>query len=544
MRSSSGTGIWAAFFEVIAAVLYFCALAVLLVVWQPGRQGWGFFVHALMAVALAGTLFATKLSGRRIRAPLSAPEILLFLIFAYLIFNTAHSQIPVAVLERIPFVLDGLFAFYIGAVIFSRRHEAVIPLFFLFIIGVYILSLHYGNSDIWMPSGDAPALYRGEKMSAAVFADNPIWGCGYGVLPQLVFKYLIMPDRYPPVFRNSYALLLAEMGSAGVILCLGFLGSMAIIIKRKREKVLAGGKKVRAWFFHAAVLLLLFLFAGGLASPVMAAPIGIVIFLPICGMLTCMTGGNEISDTAPLRRQSHGASATAGQRRLNRTGRPFFIGVSTILAFILLIEAVPLISERLARYGNITEIGTTAYGRRLNLASRLMPCNAEYHRRFAQHLRALPQTKTMALALLIDLAYHRALRWNQYSVGVYMEYGHFLDLTHDRKGLVSLMERAKKNCPGSLEVRLFLCSGYINLGQRKAALDELDDLRVFYPLDYPTHLRIGRYYADLGARGASQYSYLLARQALWQASAFAGQVGTSVIVGKSAKRDTSGEGRK
>ena len=533
MRSSGATGIGAAFFEVMAAVLYFCALAVLLVVWQPGRCGWGFFVHALMAAALAGTLFATKLSGRRIRAPLSAPEIMLFLIFAYLIFNTAHSQIPVAVLERVPFVLDGLFAFYIGAVIFSRRHEAVIPLFFLFIIGVYILSLHYGDSDILMPSGDAPALYRGEKMSAAVFADNPIWGSGYGVLPQLVFKYLIMPDRYPPVFRNSYALLLAEMGFAGIILCLGFLGSVVIIIKRKREKLLAGGKKVRAWFFYAAVLLLLFLLAGGLASPVMAAPAGIVIFLPICGMLTGMTGGDEVSDTA-----------TAGQRRVNRTGRPFFIGVSTILAFILIIEAVPLVSERLAHYGNITEIGTTAYGRRLSLASRLMPCNAEYHRRYAQHLRALPPTKTMALALLIDLAYHRALRWNPYSVGIYMEYGHFLDLTHDRKGLVSLMERAKKNCPGSLEVRLFLCRGYIDLGQRKAALDELDDLRVFYPLDYPTHLRIGRYYADLGARGASQYSYLLAEQVLRPASVFAGQVGTSVIVGKSAKRDTSGEGRK
>ncbi|MCX6999516.1 MAG: hypothetical protein NT106_04365 [Candidatus Sumerlaeota bacterium] len=525
MRSSGATGIGAAFFEVMAAVGYFCALAVLLVVWQPGRYGWGFFVHVLMAVAFAGTLFAPHLSGRRIRAPLSAPEILLFLIFAYLIFNTAHSQIPVAVLERFPFVLDGLFAFYIGAVIFSRRHEAVIPLFFLFIIGVYILSLHYGNSDIWMPPGDAPALYRGEKMSAAVFADYPIWGCGYGVLPQLVFKYLIMPDRYPPVFRNSYALLLAEMGSVGIILCLGFLGAMVIIIKRKREKVLAGGKKVRAWFFYAAVLLLLFLLAGGLASPVMAAPAGIVIFLPICGMLTGMTGGDEVSDTAPLRRQSYGASATAGQRRLNRTGRPFFIGVSTILALILLLEAVPLISERLAHYGNIAEIGTTTYGRRLNLASRLMPCNAEYHRRYAQHLRALcsvakdmerrrPPTKTMALALLIDLAYHRALRWNPYSVGIYMEYGHFLDLTHDRKGLVSLMERAKKNCPGSLEVRLFLCRGYIDLGQRKAALDELDDLRAFYPLDYPTHLRIGRYYADLGARGASQYSYLLAEQAL------------------------------
>jgi uncharacterized protein with PQ loop repeat len=525
MRSSSATGIGAAFFEVMAAVLYFCALAVLLVVWQTGRNGWGFFVHALMAAALAGTLFATKLSGRRIRVPISAPEILLFLIFAYLIFNTAHSQIPVAVLERIPFVLDGLFAFYIGAVIFSRRYEAIIPLFFLFIIGVYILSLHYGNSDFLMPSGAAPALYRGEKMSAAIFADNPLWGCGYGVLPQLVFKYLIMPDRYPPVFRNSYALLLAEMGSAGVILCLGFLGSMVIIIKRKREKVLAGGKKVQAWFFHAAVLFLLFLLAGGLASPVMAMPAGIVIFLPICGMLTGMTGGGEVSDTAPLRRQSYGpafaaasaelaASATAGQRRLNRPGKSLFITVSSILAFILLIEAVPLISERLARYGNITEIGTTAYGRRLSLASRLMPCNAEYHHRYAQHLRALKPTETMALALLIDLAYHRSLRWNPYSVGIYMEYGHFLDLTHDRKGLVSLMERAKRNCPGSLEVRLFLCRGYINLGQRRAALDELDGFRAFYPLDYPTHLRIGRYYADLGARGDSQYSYLLAKQVL------------------------------
>ena len=533
MRHSGATCIVAAFFEVVATVLFFCALAVLLVVWQIGRSGWGFFVHALMAGALAGTLFATHLSGRRIRAPLSAPEILLFLIFAYLIFNCARSQIPVVVLERLPFVLDGLFAFYIGAVIFSRRHEAVIPLFFLFIIGVYVLSLNYGNSDIWMPAGEASAHYCGEKMTAAAFADYPLWGCGYGVLPQLVFKYLIMPDRYPPIFRNSYALLLSEMGSVGAILCLGFLGTMVIVIKRKREEILAGGKKIRAWFFHAAVILFLFIIAGGFASPIMAAPAGMVIFMSICGMVAGMTGNDDVIDTA-----------VSGQRRLSRLRLSPLITVSPILVLILLLEAVPLISERLAHYGNISEIGTAGYGRRLNLASRLIPCNAEYHRRYAQHLRALPRARTEALALLIDLAYHRALRWNPYSVSIYMEYGHFLDLTHDRKGLVSLMERAKKNCPGSLDIRLFLCRGYIDLGQRRAALDELDGLRVFYPLDYTTYLRIGRYYADLGARDDSQYSYLLAEQARRQSSVFAGQSETSATVGKSAKRGTSGGGKK
>lgn len=515
--------IMAAACEALGAIAFFCALALVLILWQPGRPAWGFLIHALTLALLAAAILADLFSGRGGRRPLSAPEIILFLIFVYACVNAALSRTPFRVLEMLPFILNGLFLFYAGSRILAKRHEAIVPLYYLFLAAFLFLTWRGGHRDIWLPQGERAAFYRGEKMASAALAEKPLQGCGLGALPLYAFKYLAMPDRHPPVFRGSYGIVLAESGFIGAFLWCLFLAVFFYAVIKGLGNMPAPSSKAWYVFFWSGALIFFMILLSGFFSPILASPAGLYLLLPLCGMLWGMTredGSRETKPSAPYKSSS----------RLSK--KILSILAPILVLTLLLFQAIPLIAASLIQFRTTGELEKPAFGKKANWAARLFPCHPDVHLAYAKHLRSLPSAQKSAGAY-IKAAYLRAIHWNPHAESIYMEYGHFLDLTKEHKSLASLLEAGKTNCPGSVEIRLFLFRANMNLGKRKAALDELDALSSFYPVDYAVQFRIGKYYAEAGAKSASQEAYALAEQ-----------MRASSIAGKTAGKDTKEAGKK
>jgi len=522
LKRSGMLNILAAACEALAAIAFFCALALTLILWQPARPAWGFLIHVLTLALFLMAFLANVFYGKKMRLPFSAPEIILFLIFIHACANAALSRTPFRVLEILPFILSGFFLFYASGGILAKRHEAMIPLFYLFLAAFIFLTWRGGHKDIWMPQGRRTAFYRGEKMASAALAEKPLQGCGLGSLPLYAFKYLPMPDRNPPAFRSSYGVILAEFGFIGAFLWCLFFAVLFYAVVNGLGNMPSPASKAWYVFFWSGAFLLFLIFMSGFFSPILSTPAGLYMILPLCGILWGMTRGDGGDARQPASHKSH-----------SRRARKIFVIIAAMLILTLLVfQAIPFIASSLIHFRTTNELESPAFGRRANLAARLFPCHPEVHLAYAKHLRALPSLQKSSSAY-VKAAYLRAIHWNPHAESIYMEYGHFLDLIKEQKSLASLLEAGKSNCPGSVEIRLFLFRAYMNLGKRKAALDELDALSSFYPVDYAVQFRIGKYYAEAGANSASQEAYALAEQ-----------MRAYTIGGKTAGKDTKAAGKK
>ncbi|MBN1900914.1 hypothetical protein JW926_06255 [Candidatus Sumerlaeota bacterium] len=484
--------------EVTAVTAYFAGMALLLIVWQPGSWGWGFLIHALSLFCLVSALFSFSLSGCRIRRPFSLPEILLFIFFLYEIINAIFSRVPYASRETLPFILNGLILFYVGSALFARRHEGFLLTMFLFITGMVCLMVFTRYGDSWLAPVDPDGLYRGKKMLIAAFMEHPLKGCGNGALPFLATRYLPLGDRRPPRLDPVYGRFLAEQGIIGaLILTMVLAGIISSLFTKQGEKNPV--KKTRIFCFWFAIILGgMFLFSGFLSLP-LSFPMIIYGFLPLSGV-------------AMILRQKRSEPVPWGEKPFQKPGILFSLGILIPVFLILVWEISPFFAARLIRFRQVSDLSKSGFGRRIKAAQILMPCHPEIYLMQAKHLRAQASVDSKDSNLPIELAYLRALRKNPYNERYYLEYAHFLELARDYKGMTSTLKRGEANCPGSVEIKMLLFRGYMNLGLRREALDALNSLRRYYPLDYASHERLARYYAEAGAQGASSEERILAAQ--------------------------------
>ncbi len=483
--------------EIVVAAGYFTALTVLIVVWRQGRYGWGFFIHLLITAALGASLFATRLSGRRLRLPFSAPEILLVFVFIYAILNAVFSRVAFPAIERLPFLLDGLILFYVGRSLFARRYEGILLLFILCGAGFWWGERHLGDSEAGNVKTEASAFYRGGRLTDAAISERPLLGCGCGALDYVCAKYLPLPKRHPPGFHSSYGIFLAEEGIIGVLVWLGFIATLVYSLIRRKGRF-SGGRRMRSFCFWLIVGALFAIFVSGFVTTIFATPVGFFIFLPLTGMALGLSGNPE------KRTRSQGCASSANLG--------FSLAVLIPLALLMLIESTPAIATALVKSRRRGEPGSRGFERRLRVAAFLMPYNPEIRLLYAKHLRALPADAMKGRLFLIDVAYQRALNLNRYCARYYIEYAHFLNLRGEYTKMVSVLEAGKIYCPGSVEVRLLLFRGYIRTGQRGAALAVLNSLGAFYPIDFATQYRIGHYYTEMGQEHHSLEAYALAAQ--------------------------------
>jgi len=486
------------FLDILTATCYFIALAALLILWKPGSWGWGLAIHALINACLVLTLLSLRGAGHAFRKPLSLPDILLFLVFLYAIINTFLSQVRYPALEWLPFYLDGLFLFYIGTTLFARRFEGILLLFFLCLAILVSLTVMGGYTDIWVVRGDASSLYRGGKMLTRVVFDHPLWGCGSGVLPLLKTRYLPLGDRHPPIFDGGYEKLLAEEGFIGVALKLLFLGGLAFALSREKGGV-SSLRKTQMVCFRITVFGLIGILAAGIFTTLFMTPAGFFLFLPLAGM-------------ALMLRQEAPASSSLSKKQAFRISTGFLLAVLVPILVVTILESTPALAIRLAHYGQAQELGTRGLDFRLRIARFLAPYHPDIHLTHAKHLRSRISEKNKGLIWTVEFSYLRAIRQNRYNENAYLEYAHFLDLAEDYGSLVSNLEKGRRFCPGSAELNILLFRAYMKMGRRKEALDALDWLKRFYPLDYATHERLGNYYREAGSPGSSQEASLLAVQ--------------------------------
>jgi hypothetical protein len=494
-RKSFGT---AEVLEVAAATAYFVSLTLLLVLWQPGSPGWGFLIHALTLFCLGASLFSFSISGYKSRRPFSLPEILLFMVFLYEIINAILSRVPYASLEMLPFFLDGLILYYVGATLFARRHEGFILMTLLFLLGIGILLIFTEYGNLWKNPMNQFSVYRGKKMLTAALFEHPLWGCGSGALPLLSARYLPLGDRYPPCINPVFGRFLAEQGFIGASVWIIALAGMISSLFRKQGEKSSGGKLRTICFWIAVTLCGVFL-SGGFMSAPLSLPLILYGFLPLSGM-------------AFILRQGSGEPVSRGENQFQRHKVASALAILVPIAFIFILETTPYIAASLMRLGKTLELGTKGYGRRIGAARLLTPYNPEIHLMQAKHIRAQESGDPKGAILSIEMAYLRALQENPYNERYYLEYAHFLDLVRDYSGMVSTLEQGAGYCPGSVEIKMLLFRGYMNTGYRREALDTLSSLRGYYPLDYAAHERLAKYYAEAGAQAASVEEKILARQ--------------------------------
>lgn len=484
--------------EVAAVTAYFVGLAFLLILWQPGSWGWGFWIHLLTLVCLGASLFSLSISGYKLRRPFSLPEILLFTVFLYEIINAIVSRVPYVSLETLPFFLDGLILFYVGTTLFARRHEGFILMMLIFIIGIGCILIFSEYGNLWKTHIDPVSVYRGEKMVTVAIFEHPLWGCGSGALPLLSARYLPLGDRYPPFFNPVFGRFLAEQGFIGTSVWIIALAGIISSMFRKQGEKGSEGKSKTICFGIAVILGGVFLLSGFLSLPI-SIPLVLYGFLPLCG-------------AAFILRQGSGEPVSSDENQFQKHKLAISLGISIPILIILLLESAPFFATSLIHFGQVSELGTKGYGRRIGAARLLMPYNPEIHLMQAKHLRARASGDPKGEILPIELAYLRALRKNPYNERYYMEYAHFQDLVQDYSGMVSTLEQGAGNCPGSVEIKMLLFRGYMKTGYRRKALDALNSLRRYYPLDYAAHERLAKYYAEAGANAASSEAQILAQQ--------------------------------
>jgi hypothetical protein len=484
--------------EVAAATAYFVNLALVVVLWQPGSWGWGFLIHMLTLFCLGASLFSFSLSGYRIRRPVSLPEMLLFLVFLYEIINAGFSKVPCASFEMLLFFLDGMILFYVGTTLFARRHEGFLSLMILFVIGIGSILLFTEHGNSWKAPMDPVSVYRGKKMLVSSMFEHPLLGCGTGTLPFLRARYLPLGDRYPPNLNPLLGIILAEQGFIGALFWMTALLGIIFSLFRKQE----GNKKegrLKTICFGAAVMMGGFFLFSIFLPLSLSLPLILYAFMPLCGI-------------AIILRQGKAEPIPEGENRFQKHKLRYSLAILIPLFIILLLEMAPLTSTLLVRFDRVSDLGTRGYGTRISLARFLMPYNPEIYLMQAKHLRAKAAGDPGEMILSIELAYLRALQKNPYNERYYLEYAHFLDLARDYPGMVSTLEKGIEKCPGSVEIRMLLFRGYMNTGNRREALDTLNSLRRYYPLDYASHERLARYYAEAGAQAASSEERILALQ--------------------------------
>jgi len=484
--------------EILTAACYFIALAILLILWKPGSWGLGLAIHALINACLALTLLSLHGEGHALRKPLSLPDILLFLVFLYAIINSVLSQVKYPSVEWLPFYLDGLFLFYIGTTLFARRFEGILLLFILCIGILVSLAVFQGYTDIWAARGDASSMYRGNKMVTAVIFDHPLWGCGSGVLPLLRTKYLPLGDSHPPVFAGGYGKLLAEEGFIGLALRLLFLGGVAFALLKEKGGI-SCLKKIQSAGFWISVFILMGIIAAGFFTTLFLTPAGIFLFLPISGM-------------ALMLRQGTPPSSSLSQKQSFRIGAGILTRVLVPILVVAILESTPALAMQLSRFGHVENLGTPGFDFRLRIARFLMPYHPDIHLTYAKHLRARISEKNKELIFSVESSYLRAIQQNRHNETAYLEYAHFLDLAEDYGSLVTSLEKGRGFCPGSAEMNILLFRAYMKMGRRNEALEALEELKRFYPLDFATHKRIVNYYREAESPGSSREASRLANQ--------------------------------
>ena len=500
MKSDRNHKILSGALEVTAAGCYFGSLAVLIILWQSERWAWGFLVHLLVNASLVASLFAMRLSGYHPRGPFSLPGILLIITFIYGMVNAFVAPVAFAAVEWIPFLLDGLILFYLGTTLFARRYEGMTLLFILFVAGMILVSIHLKQVDLWQAEGAPTSFYRGKRMLLVTLTDHPWFGCGSGCLSRLSFHYLPLAGRYPPRFSSGLGIRLAEWGVVGALVWISFLISLFLgMFKVRRDKPIKTSLS-KMLCFSMMIFMLSGLFVLGCFTLVFTKPAGLFLFLPLAGM------------AYGLRRGTH-------KLQSNSKGHAFshlsFLVLVLILFFIVtFMESTPFLADRLSKISNLGDLGTRSYGRRIDLAAFLMPYYPEIHLNRAKHLRSLHSEESKGVVFRIEGAYLSAIGLNRYKERNYLEYAHFLDLVKDYGSMVSILEQGAGYCPGSVDIKMLLASGYLKTGKRKECLDLLNTLKRVYPIDYATHRRVGKLYSELGSLRAAREADLHAMQTM------------------------------
>ena len=501
--------------EICAAVCVFAAVVICIIVWRPGRSGWAFLTHFLVIFSLGLWLFSERLGRRRPRLPSSAPEMSLLLLAIYGVANVAMAGVPRPALERLPFLMDGMILFYLGTTLFRRRFEAFTLLFLLSTAGIIMISRQAGVRLPWDVDFSLPALYRGRRLLLAAISDHVFTGCGMGGIGEMFYRYLPAPGRHPPALRNGYGVLIAEHGIIGGGIWMCFIASLAGYLVRKRKKD-APPKLSRKICFYVLTAGILILLIAGFFYVFPVTPAGFLVLTSVSG--AAMSLRRDLREKPDITK---------------KISYSFAIIVIAPLLVLLAAVGIQPAAEALAGSVKPEELGSKKAERRLKISRILFPCNAKTHLKLAKHKRGLAQSDNYSLLLSIESSYLNAIRWNPFNDQYYMEYGHFLNMKGDYSRMVNRLEKGVENCPGSVELRLLLYRGYMNTGNRRAALDILWSLKKFYPLDFATQLRLSRYYAEAGSRED--------RLAL---DALAMQIHPVFTGGKSQDRHTSGEDRK
>jgi len=500
--------------DVAAAACLFSALAVFFITWQPERDGWAFLVHLLVNAAFALSLLSTQLQERRLEAPFTAPEMALGLLLVYGVVNAWSARILYPAMEILPFFLDGILLFYLGKTLLRRRYEVSFPLFFILIAGILLAGVQTGQSDLWRVEGNPSSFYRGDKMMDAALSERPLLGSGSGGFKLLTGFYLPLPYRHPPSFSSGFWIFLAEQGLFGLFAWMLFLFVLSLSLAKPRKERL---KRSERTVFFLTLAGLLALLGSGLFSSITFFPKLALLILPLAGLALGLGRGNP----------SPPANVPP-----SFTGSLFTAAVLIPILILTLFEAAPPLALSLSRLRNPEELGTGGFGRKTRLACFLIPWHPEVHLSRAKHLRLL-QAREKTSPFLTEASYLRAIQKNPHLDRYYLEYGHYLDMRGEHIRLASLLERGTGNCPGSMELRLFLFRTYMKIEKRREALDALDSLRAFFPIDFPTHHRMGSFYLEAGAKSAGIEALTLAAQL------------NPLFIGET-KEDTgtSGEGRK
>ncbi len=488
----------AALLDILGALCVFAALSVFFILWRPGQADVAFLVHLLCTLALGLCLFAGAMSGRPMRRPFSAPEGILLMIIAWNGISAARGTVLAPSFEHLLFLLDSLSLFYVGTTLFARRSEGFIVLSALFAAGlIFIPARPEFAASANKPSPSA--LYRGDRLIGAAFAERPLFGCGPGCLPSLAVHYLPLGDRHTPVFRNAWKVLAAETGLPGILLWLAMLLAFGFAVRKKLDtNPPSRSLVIRLSLLSAAVAGLI---TAAVFHPALSRPgLFLLLLLPTGTVLGLAEEGmSSPPETAP---------ACPRRSRLLVVLMLFV----PVLFCVAAVSALPVAAEFLIRIRRVSELGSDSYGARIRLAVRLAPWLPQVHRAEAKHLRALPAERMKGKMYLVDGAFLRMISANPFDPQSYMEYGHFLDLKKDNQALLNQLRKGRAKCPGSVEIRIFLSMVNLRMDLRNEALDEIHALWAFHPLDHAHGIRIARMLSEAGALTASHEAETMAVQ--------------------------------
>lgn len=426
------------------------------------------------------------------------------------------------------------------------------PAWSRFVTGLLLVGiLGVGLTDYAMASGGVrhyrPPLaqkqaYFGSSVARHMVQASPILGCGIGNFGLVSQRYSPVPTSAALYLRNSHLLELVEMGVVG--LSVKWLVVLTLLVWAYRRRI------PRQWwsdavYYRLSLGVICVVLVDAFWFPTLAEGYGGLLFWGVAGVLVGISlrrrqsaPSQESIKDRTLREKERAVLAGesddkerevslgdgetfTGSVRLPSRRRPVGrlsavrkwtnIGLlATAVVALSLVESLPVIANRLVRLNQGEPLWSENYGRRLALATNLMPYDPTYQMKRAIHYRVLMEHTGDAAAYLplVAHAYVRSVELNPYDEESAVQLARVFYAAGDYPSTIQSLEESLAYQPMSPVLHSWLIRAYIEAGDYESALERLQQLSVITPANASVHIKMEALYEQLGEyRAALRQAY-------------------------------------